>query len=114
VCGARADTATEAARQHDVVVVAKGAPTVVVTPDGERRVNSSGNAGLATAGSGDVLTGLLGGLIAQGVATADAATLGVFLHGLAADLAIRRASARSLVAGDLLRFVGPAYASIDA
>lgn len=110
----RIETAAVAARQHDLVVVAKGAPTVVTTPRGERRVNGSGNPGLATAGSGDVLTGLVGGLLAQGLGAADAATLAVYVHGLAADLATRTSSLRSLVAGDLLRYVGRAYAAIEA
>ncbi|UCE02061.1 MAG: NAD(P)H-hydrate dehydratase [Candidatus Latescibacterota bacterium] len=114
VAEAYIDIAADTARQRDAVVVAKGAPTVVLSPAGERRVNGSGNPGLATAGSGDVLTGLIGALVAQGLAATDAASLGVFLHGRAADLASRDSSPRSLVAGDILRFIGRAYASLEA
>ncbi len=109
----RVEAAAAAAAEHAVVVVCKGAPTVVVAPDGSKRVNGSGNVGLATAGSGDVLSGVLGSLLAQGLPAFDAATLAVYLHGLAADLATAQASRRSLVAGDLLGFIGQAYALLE-
>lgn len=112
--GERVEQALEAARRSGAVVVAKGAPTVTVAPDGRRRVNGSGHAGLATAGSGDVLTGLVGSLLAQGLEAFDAASLGVLLHGLAAEEATRHSSRRSLIAGDLLGVLGRAYALLEA
>src|SRR5207249_7888237 len=105
--------AEEAALRFGVVLVAKGAPTFVATPGGCLSVNGSGHAGLATAGSGDVLTGLVAGLLAQQLAAEDAATLGVFLHGHAADLAALDYSLRSLVAGDLVRYIGRAYIDLE-
>jgi NAD(P)H-hydrate epimerase len=113
VAEAYIDIAANTARQRGAVVVAKGAPTVILSPAGERRVNASGNPGLATAGSGDVLSGLIGALLAQGLTATDAASLGVFLHGRAADIAICDSSPRSLVAGDIVRFLGRAYASLE-
>ena len=104
----RVEKAAGAAARHDVVVLAKGAPTVVISPDGTRRVNGSGHAGLATAGSGDVLSGIVGSLLAQRVAASDAAALGAYLHGLAAEMACRGTSPRSLIAGDLLASIGTA------
>jgi len=109
----RVTTAAAAATRHQVVVVAKGAPSVVVTPAGEKRVNSTGHTGLATAGSGDVLGGMLGSLLAQGLEAPAAATLAVYLHGLAAELACEQSSPRSLLAGDLLPAIGLAYATLE-
>jgi len=110
----RVAAAERAARSHDVIVVAKGGPTIVVAPDGTKHVNGSGNSGLATAGTGDVLTGIVGGLLAQGLASLDAAMLAVFLHGLAADCATKDSSPRSLIAGDLLSNIGAAYRTIES
>jgi NAD(P)H-hydrate epimerase len=91
--------------EHGVVLVLKGAPTVVAWPDGTRLVNPTGNAGMATAGAGDVLTGAIAGLIAQGVAPELAACLGVYLHGRAGDLARDRLGEWGMVAGDLRRLL---------
>lgn len=87
---------------HGVVLVLKGARTVTASPDGRVRINASGHAGMASGGMGDVLTGLIGGLLAQGMTAADAAALGVFLHGLAGDRLYDRYGDAGLLAGDLL------------
>jgi hydroxyethylthiazole kinase-like uncharacterized protein yjeF len=110
----RVNAAVQLAQRQQLVVLAKGAPTVVVSPDGQRIVNGSGNPGLATAGSGDVLTGLLGGLLAQGMEASDAAALAAYLHGRAADILARDIAARSLVSGDLLLGIGKALSEITA
>jgi NAD(P)H-hydrate epimerase len=81
----RFTVAHDFAVRHRVVLVLKGARTLTASPDGRVNVNSSGHPGLASGGMGDVLTGLIGSLLAQGLAAYDAATLGVYLHGLAAD-----------------------------
>jgi hydroxyethylthiazole kinase-like uncharacterized protein yjeF len=82
-------------------VLLKGARTVVATPDGAVFVNSSGNPGMATPGMGDVLSGIIGGLLGQGMAPPDALKLGVFVHGLAADMLAERVGPVGYLAGDL-------------
>jgi hydroxyethylthiazole kinase-like uncharacterized protein yjeF len=83
------------------VVVLKGARTIIAEPDGTSHINPAANPALGTAGSGDVLTGLIAALCCQGLAAVDAARVGVHLHGLAAEDAARTLGARNLVAGDL-------------
>jgi NAD(P)H-hydrate epimerase len=90
------------ARKTGAVVVLKGVPTVVASPDGSAFINTTGNAGMATAGSGDVLTGIIGGFMAQGVEPTAAAVLGVYVHGLAGDLCARRGCMHSIIASDMI------------
>lgn len=92
-------------RQYEVIVVLKGAGTIIGDPSGTVYINPTGNPGMASGGMGDVLTGLIGGLLAQGVEPLEAAKLGVYLHGLAGDLACEELGELSLVATDLLRFL---------
>ena len=99
----RIAVAREFARDHQVVLVLKGARTVTATPAGELFVNRTGHAGLASGGMGDVLTGLIGSLLAQGRSARDAAVLGVYLHGAAADRLRPDYGDAGLLAGDLLR-----------
>jgi hydroxyethylthiazole kinase-like uncharacterized protein yjeF len=99
----RLDLARETAAKFGVTLVLKGAQTVVAAPDGRASLNSTGNPALASGGTGDVLTGLIGGFLAQGLAPWDAARLGVYLHGLAADYFVAHYGPRGLIAGDLLR-----------
>lgn len=94
--------AREFAGEFGVVLVLKGVRTLIAAPDGRVNINSSGNAGLASGGSGDVLTGLIGGLLAQGMDAFDAASLGCYLHGLAADRLATVQGDAGLTAGDLL------------
>ena len=110
----RVESAREAARVHRCTVLLKGSPTVVAGTDGETRLNLTGNPGLATGGSGDVLTGVLGSLLAQGVDPTTASRAAPFLHGLAADWAARDLGERGLVPGDLLRYVPLAVREIAA
>jgi len=90
-------------------VVLKGAYTAISFPDGRIFFNSTGNPGMATAGSGDVLTGLILGLLAQPYSPEDAALLGVYLHGLAGDIAAAREGEEALTAGDLTANLGRAF-----
>ncbi len=99
----RVGVARSFAQQYRVVLILKGARTIVALPDGQIRINSSGNPGMASGGMGDVLTGLVGGLLAQGLKASDAAVLGVFLHGLAGDRLAGRLGDAGLLASDLLR-----------
>ena len=98
----RLDLARETAAKFGVTLVLKGAQTVVAAPDGRASINSTGNPALASGGTGDVLTGLIGGFLAQGLAPWDAARLGVYLHGLAADFFVSHHGQRGMIAGDLL------------
>jgi NAD(P)H-hydrate epimerase len=101
---------TERAVELQLYIVLKGAYTAVATPDGNCHFNSSGNPGMATGGSGDVLTGMLTGLLAQGYSPLDTCLLGVYLHGLAGDLAAEAKGIESMIAGDITQFIGKAYA----
>ncbi|MCM4168908.1 Bifunctional NAD(P)H-hydrate repair enzyme Nnr [Arenibacter antarcticus] len=98
----------EFSKKHDCIVVIKGAHTITVYGD-KGYVNSTGNPGMATGGSGDVLTGVITGLLAQGYATLEAAVFGVYLHGRAADIAIRECGFQALVATDIIAHLGKAY-----
>ncbi|HEX3126103.1 MAG TPA: NAD(P)H-hydrate dehydratase [Thermoanaerobaculia bacterium] len=98
-----------AAAETGAVVVLKGYRTLVATPEGEINVNPTGNPGMASGGTGDVLTGLIAGLIAQGLEVLDAALLGVYLHGLAGDLAAVEAGEVGMNAGDLIGFLPAAF-----
>lgn len=104
----RVDLAVEFAAQHRVVVLLKGAGTVIT--DGRRvAVNTTGNSGMGTGGTGDVLTGLITALLGQGLEPFAAARLGAHLHGLAGDLAAAELSQPALIASDLPRYFGPAW-----
>ena len=94
--------ATEFASDIGATIVLKGAPTIVSTPEGETHINPTGNPGMATGGTGDVLTGLLAALIGQGLTPSDAACTAVYLHGLAADIAAKETGHISLIASDII------------
>ena len=100
------------ATEKKVVLVLKGASTVVAAPDARVFVNPTGNSGLAKGGTGDVLTGLIAGLMAQGMTPLDAACAGVYLHGLAADIAAQSLTEYCLAAGDLPDYLPQAFASV--
>lgn len=101
------------AAQYKLVLVAKDAHTMVVYGD-KTYINSTGNAALATGGSGDCLTGIITGLLAQGYNAVDAALLGVYLHGLTADIAVTETSVHAFTASDILLYLGKAYLNIEA
>ncbi len=99
----------EFAMKYGVYVVLKGAFTCICGPDGTCYYNTTGNPGMATGGSGDVLTGLILGLAAQGYPPLWACLLGVYLHGLAGDLAARKHGMEALIAGDIVKKIGKAF-----
>jgi hydroxyethylthiazole kinase-like uncharacterized protein yjeF len=101
----RIDIAIDCARKFNCVLVLKGAPTVIADPDGRIYVNTTGNSGLASAGSGDVLVGMISGFAAQQQSLFDAAVTGVFMHGLAADLAMNKTNEYALTAADLIGYI---------
>jgi NAD(P)H-hydrate epimerase len=105
----RIGTSRGLARALRAVVVLKGARTVVAEPGGEIRVNPTGNPGMATGGTGDVLSGMVGAFLAQGLAPVDAASVGVLAHGLAGDAAVRHWGRLGLIASDLTAALGEVW-----
>lgn len=103
----------EFSSRYEVIVVLKGAYTGIAMPNGQYWFNTTGNPGMATGGSGDVLTGLITGLLAQGMEPGDAAIAGVYLHGLAGDLAEEETGQEALIAGDMIRKLGEAFKEMD-
>ena len=101
------------ARDYGIVIVLKGAYTTVIAPDGNLYFNTTGNPGMATGGSGDVLTGIMLALLAQGYNNADAARLAVYVHGLAGDMAAAEKGQIALVAGDIVDFLPRAWRSLE-
>jgi NAD(P)H-hydrate epimerase len=112
----RVGVARELAVRQGLIVVLKGARTLIAAPDGKVWINPTGNAGMATAGSGDVLTGLLAGLLAQSTGAASViggVIAGVYLHGLSGDFAAMEQGERSLLATDLQRFLPQALLEVE-
>lgn len=109
----REGIAARFAQKHRCVLILKGQRTIVAGLDGETFVNPTGNSGMATGGTGDVLTGILGGLLAQGLRPLDAARLGVYAHGLAGDLAAAEKTERGLIAGDVIEKLPDAWRYIE-
>lgn len=108
----RLKTAIEMARQYNIIIVLKGHYTATVRPTGRVYLNSTGNPGMATAGAGDVLTGVITAFLAQGYRPEHAATIGVYVHGLAGDLAADEIGEFGLTAGDIAAYVGRAIRNI--
>jgi NAD(P)H-hydrate epimerase len=108
VQAARLDVAREFASRHRVHVVLKGHRTLVVTPAGKTFINMTGNPGMATGGTGDVLTGVIAGWFGQLLDAGSAARLGVYLHGLAGDLVAADLGEVALIASDVIAELGPA------
>jgi NAD(P)H-hydrate epimerase len=109
----RVPVAAEAADVLNSIVVLKGSPTVTGTPSGPTYLNSTGNPGMATAGSGDVLTGIIAGLLGQGMTAESAAYAGAFIHGLAGDISAQKVGERSLMALDILNRIPEAIKSLE-
>jgi len=108
----RVAAAIKIAAEYNVVLVLKGHQTLV-TFNGESFTNITGNAGLAKAGSGDALTGIITALLAEGYNSFDAAKLGVFIHGLAADYSLQQQSLESMLITDVIENLGKAFKFID-
>ena len=118
----RVEVARQTAKDFNLVLILKGAPTVVAEPTGQVYVNPTGNSGMATAGSGDVLTGIITGFLAQKLllekegpvsqSVLESALAGVYLHGLAGDLAKIEKTPYSLIAGDIQVKIAAAFAKL--
>lgn len=108
-CFDRLNLLAESAVRYQTTIILKGAFSTIALPDGNLYFNCSGNPGMATGGSGDVLTGLLTGLMAQGYDSMQTAVLGVYLHGRSGDLALKHSSYESIIASDLVDHLGRAF-----
>ncbi len=102
----------EFARKYNSIVIIKGAHTAVALPNGYVFFNTTGNPGIATAGSGDVLTGIILSFLAQGYSSEMAAIIGVYVHGLAADIALEKSSVEALIASDVIDNLGVAFRTL--
>ncbi|WP_443720608.1 NAD(P)H-hydrate dehydratase [Ruminococcus sp.] len=105
----RENTAIDFAKKFGVVTVLKGAGTIIASPDGEVYINHTGNSGMATGGSGDILSGIIGSLLAQGASPINAAAAGVFLHGTIGDLAAEKLGKISMLPTDMIDMIPKAY-----
>ncbi len=108
----RINTALSFSKETGAYLVLKGVPTVIAEPEGRAFINSTGNPGMATAGTGDVLTGMIASFIAQGLTPLNAAILGVYMHGLAGDIAVREKGEHSLIASDIIESLPAAFKAI--
>lgn len=110
----RRQAAVEFARTYGCVLLLKGHRTVVASPDGKVYVNTTGNAGMATAGSGDVLTGMIAALVGQGLTVFEAAKCGAYLHGKAGDLAAQAKTKLAMIASDIIDNIPTALKQVIA
>jgi hydroxyethylthiazole kinase-like uncharacterized protein yjeF len=109
----RTELVIQTARALNAVLILKGSPTLVGDPLGKCFLNPTGNSGMATGGSGDVLSGIIGSFLAQGMTAIDAAVCGVYLHGLAGDLAADMLTERAMIAGDIIDYFPQAFELMD-
>jgi hydroxyethylthiazole kinase-like uncharacterized protein yjeF len=109
----RLSTARSFVSKWHVHLILKGARSVIADPSGELYVNPTGNSGLAKGGSGDVLTGLLVGLLAQGVAPLESAVCATYIHGFAGDLAARAIGERAMIPGDIISHIPSAFRALQ-
>jgi ADP-dependent NAD(P)H-hydrate dehydratase / NAD(P)H-hydrate epimerase len=110
----RINLAFEKAKELNIFIVLKGHYTFIASPQGKGFFNSTGNAGMATAGAGDVLTGIITGLLSQKYSSLHACIFGVYLHGLAGDIAAKNISKEALIADDIIQNLGNAFLQISA
>jgi hydroxyethylthiazole kinase-like uncharacterized protein yjeF len=109
----RINTAISFARETGTYIVLKGVPTIIAAPDGRAFINSTGNPGMATGGTGDVLTGMISGFLSQGVNPLHASILGVYMHGLAGDIAASEKGQYPMIATDIIDKIPSAFFSLN-
>lgn len=105
----RLQDAISFAKTHKIYIVLKGYYTATITPEGICYFNPTGNSGMSTAGSGDVLSGIIASLLGQGYSSLKACILGTYIHGYSADLALKDESQESLIASDIIKYIGKSY-----
>ena len=101
------------AQEYGVILVLKGARTATFTPDGRVYINLSGNSGMATAGAGDMLAGMIVSLLAQGIEPITAAYTAVYLHGKSGDIAANRYSQRAMTPTDMINLLGDIFLNFE-
>jgi len=106
------EKAKEFAKKYQIYLIIKGAHSMIITPTEHLYFNSTGNPGMATGGSGDVLTGVLAGLLAQSYSPLEASMLAVYLHGLAGDMAAEELGFESMISGDIIHYLAKAFKSL--
>lgn len=107
----RVDVALSFAKKYGVITVLKGSGTIIASPNGQALLNTTGNSGMATGGSGDVLAGMTAGLLAQGKSAFDCAAAAVYLHGLAGDFAAEKLGKISMLPSDIIGYIAQAFKS---
>ncbi|MDO4882143.1 MAG: NAD(P)H-hydrate dehydratase [Oscillospiraceae bacterium] len=107
----RVDVALSFAKKYGVITVLKGSGTIIASPNGQALLNTTGNSGMATGGSGDVLAGMTAGLLAQGKSAFDCAAAAVYLHGLAGNLAAEKLGKISMLPSDIIDYIAQAFKS---
>jgi NAD(P)H-hydrate epimerase len=105
----RINTAVSFAKETGTFLVLKGVPAIIASPEGRAFINSTGNPGMSTAGTGDVLTGMIAGFLGQGLTPLNASILGVYMHGLAGDIAASEKGEHSLIASDIIGSIPAAF-----
>ncbi|MBA3070584.1 MAG: NAD(P)H-hydrate dehydratase [Nitrospirae bacterium] len=110
----RINTAVSFAKETGTYLVLKGVPTVIAEPEGRVFINPTGNSGMASAGTGDVLTGMVSGFLGQGLNPLEASILGVYMHGLAGDIAAKNKGEHSMIASDITDAIPEAFLSLGA
>jgi NAD(P)H-hydrate epimerase len=109
----RINTATKFSKESGTYLVLKGAPTIIAEPEGRAFINSTGNPGMASAGVGDVLTGMISAFLGQEINPLEASILGVYMHGLAGDLAAQKLGEHSLTASDIIEAIPEAFGELQ-
>jgi NAD(P)H-hydrate epimerase len=107
------DLAIKYAKKFNAVIILKGSPTIIASPDGDIFLNPTGNWGMASGGSGDVLTGIIVALLGQQMALVEAAICGCYIHGLAGDIAIGDINPRALIPGDIIDYLSAAFDALE-
>jgi len=110
----RINTAIEFAEETGTYLVLKGVPSVIAEPEGRAYINPTGNPGMASAGTGDVLIGMIAGFLGQGLNPMEASTLGVYMHGFAGDIAAQKLGEHSLIASDIIEAIPEAFSVLKA
>ncbi|RZK01126.1 MAG: NAD(P)H-hydrate dehydratase, partial [Flavobacterium sp.] len=110
---ARMVTAQQKAKEYNIILVLKSHHTLIAFPNGSKYFNSTGNAGMAKGGSGDVLTGIITSLLAQGYEPTDAALLGVYIHGWAGDVAAKKFSKEAMLPSQLIQSLSNVFLALQ-